>query len=360
MPRPISAVIHTAALANNLSVVRRLAPQSKTWAVVKANAYGHGLAHIFAGLRSTDGFGLLDFEDAIKLRELGWAGPILLLEGFFCAADLALIDRYSLTTTVHCEEQLRLLEMARLSKPVSIHLKMNSGMNRLGFAPTNFRSAWARAKACSQIGQIVLMQHFSDADNANGIAQQIENFERGAAGIAGLRCLSNSAAILWHSHVQGDWVRPGIMLYGASPSGVAADIAESELVPAMTLTSEIIAIQDLAIGDTVGYGSLYRALKPMRIGIVACGYADGYPFQAPTGTPVIVQGVRTRIVGRISMDMMAVDLSPVLACTPSVGIGSPVELWGKQLPIDEVARAAGTLGYELMCAVSPRVRIQAQ
>ncbi len=360
MPRPISAVIHTAALANNLAIVRRLAPHSKAWAVVKANAYGHGLIHVFSGLRETDGFALLDFEDAIKLRELGWTGPILMLEGFFCAADLNLIDRYSLTTTVHSEEQLRLLEMAQLSKPVSIHLKMNSGMNRLGFAPAAFRAAWERAQACPNIGQIVLMKHFSDADNANGITHQIEIFERAAAGIPGLRCLGNSAAVLWHPRTHADWVRPGVMLYGASPSGLMSDIAGAELIPAMTLSSEIIAVQDLVVGSTVGYGSLYRAVKPMRIGIVACGYADGYPLHAPTGTPVIVQGVRTQIVGRISMDMMAVDLTPVLASTSSVGIGSPVELWGKQLPIDEVAQAAGTLGYELMCAVSQRVPKQAE
>jgi alanine racemase len=198
MPRPLSATIHTAALANNLAVARRYAPKSKIWAVVKANAYGHGLARVFPGLRATDGFGLLDLEEAVKLRELGWAGPILLLEGFFRPTDIDVIDRYSLTTALHSDEQLRMLEMARLSKPVNIQLKMNTGMNRLGYTVEKFRAAWERARACQGVGQITLMTHFSDADGERGIAYQMEAFERGAQGIAGARSLANSAATLWH------------------------------------------------------------------------------------------------------------------------------------------------------------------
>ncbi|GAB5100160.1 alanine racemase [Caballeronia sp. LP006] len=356
MPRPLSATIHTAALANNLSVARKHAPKSKIWAVVKANAYGHGLARAFPGLRATDGFGLLDLEEAVKLRELGWAGPILLLEGFFRPTDIDVIDRYSLTTAVHCDEQLRMLEMARLSKPINIQLKMNSGMNRLGYVPERFRAAWERARAVQGIGQITLMTHFSDADSERGVAHQLAAFERGAEGIAGARSLSNSAAVLWHPAAHFDWVRPGIILYGASPSGVTADVANLGLRPAMTLSSELIAVQTVEAGSSIGYGSTYTAGQAIRIGVVACGYADGYPRVAPEGTPVIVDGVRTKLVGRVSMDMLTVDLTPV----PHAGIGSRVELWGPNLPIDDVASSCGTIGYELMCAIAQRVPVRAE
>src|ERR1700742_91609 len=327
MPRPLLATIHTAALANNLAVVRRYAPKYKIWAIVKANAYGHGMARAFPGLRATDGFGLLDLEEAVKLRELGWAGPILLLEGFFRPTDIDVVDRYSLTTAGHCDEHLRMLEMARLSKPINIQLKMNSGMNRLGYTPEKFRTAWERARAVQGVGQITLMTHFSDADGPRGVEHQLEAFERGAEGIAGARSLANSAATLWHPGSHFDWVRPGIILYGASPSGVTAAVAGAGLPPAMTLTSELIAVQTLSEGNTVGYGSAFKARGSMRIGVVACGYADGYPRVAPEGTPVIVDGVRTRIVGRGSMDMITVDLSPC----PQANVGTRVQLWGAQL-----------------------------
>jgi alanine racemase len=356
MPRPLLATIHTPALANNLAVARRHAPHSKIWAVVKANAYGHGLARVFPGLRATDGFGALDLEEAVKLRELGWAGPILLLEGFFRSTDIDVIDRYSLTTALHSDEQLRMLEMARLSKPVNIQLKMNSGLNRLGYAPGKFRAAWERSRACAGVGQITLMTHFSDADGKRGITHQLEAFERGAQGIAGARSFANSAATLWHPASHFDWVRPGIILYGASPSGLRSDIDGTGLQPAMTLASELIAVQSITQSDSVGYGSTFTAPGPMRIGVVACGYADGYPRIAPEGTPVIVDGVRTRVVGRVSMDLITVDLKPC----PTANIGSRVELWGAHLPIDEVAHACGTIGYELMCALAPRVPVRAE
>ena len=355
MPRPISATVHTTALANNLSVVRRCAPHSKVWSVVKANAYGHGLARAFPGLRETDGFGLIDLDEAVRLREYGWAGPILLLEGFFKPADLELVDRYSLTTAIHCDEQLRMIETARLGKPLNIQLKMNSGMNRLGYLPQRYRAAWERARACSGIGQITLMTHFSDADGERGIAHQLDAFEQGAEGIAGARSLSNSAAVLWHPQAHFDWVRPGIMLYGASPSGDSAALQGRGLQATMTLRSELIGVQQLNAGETIGYGSVFAADTPLRIGVVACGYADGYPRLSPTGTPVLVDGVRTRTVGRVSMDMITVDLTPC----PQAGIGAPVELWGPSLPIDEVAQASGTVGYELMCAVTQRVPMRA-
>ncbi|BBO59663.1 alanine racemase [Mycoavidus sp. B2-EB] len=353
MPRPISAAIDLTALAHNLATIRRLVPQSKIWSIVKANAYGHGLAQVLPGLCKTDGFGVLDLDAAIKLRELGWAGPILLLEGFFHTTDLEAVDRYSLATIIHSDEQLHMLAATRLTKPVNIQLKMNTGMNRLGYRPEFYQAAWQRARACPNIGQITLMTHFSDADNGRGVEYQMGEFERGAKELTGPRCLANSAAVLWHARTHTHWVRPGILLYGASPSGVAAVPANYGFLPVMTLTSEIVAVQTLVPGDTVGYGSSYKAEKPMRIGVVACGYADGYPRTAPSGTPIMVDHIRTQLVGRVSMDMITVDLTAL----PTARIGSKVQLWGAELPVDEVAQACGTVGYELLCALAPRVSV---
>ncbi len=355
MPRPIHAVIHQPALANNLEVVRRHAPDSRVWAVVKANAYGHGIRRAFAGLKATDGFGLLDLNEAVLLRELGWQGPILLLEGFFQPQDVPLLEQYRLTTAIHCEEQLRMLEIARPKGPLAIQLKLNTGMNRLGFRPGQYRTAWERARTMSCVGSIVHMTHFSDADSPRGIAHQIEAFDAATANLPGEATLSNSAAVLWHPSAHRNWVRPGVILYGASPTGLSADIAATGLQPAMSLHSELIGVQDLQPGDTVGYGSMFTADRPMRIGVVACGYADGYPRHAAgwgdRRAPVLVDGVRTELVGRVSMDMICVDLTPC----PKARVGSPVTLWGHGLPIDDVAAASGTVGYELMCALAPRV-----
>jgi alanine racemase len=355
MPRPIHAVIHQPAIANNLEIARRHAPGSRVWAVVKANAYGHGLRRVFAGLRAADGFGLLDLNEAVQLRDLGWQGPILLLEGFFQPQDVPLLEQYRLTTAIHCEEQLRMLESARPKGPLAIQLKLNTGMNRLGFQPAQYRTAWERARAMPCVGSIVHMTHFSDADTARGIAHQVAAFDAATANLPGEASLSNSAAVLWHPEAHRAWVRPGVILYGASPTGREADIAGVGLQPAMSLHSELIAVQDLQPGDTVGYGSMFTADRPMRVGVVACGYADGYPRHAvgwgENRAPVLVDGVRTELIGRVSMDMLCVDLGPC----PKAKIGSPVTLWGQGLPIDDVAEASGTVGYELMCALAPRV-----
>ncbi len=226
-------------------------------------------------------------------------------------------------------------------------------MNRLGFAPERVHSIYQQLKAIANVGQITLMAHFADADRPNGIDEAMVRINQAAEGIDAPRSLSNSAAALWHPQAHFDWVRPGIVLYGASPSGQWRDIATSGLQPVMTLKSEIIGVQTLRAGDTVGYGSRYRAAREQRIGIVAGGYADGYPRHAPDGTPVLVDGVRTGTVGTVSMDMLAVDLTPC----PQAGIGSPVELWGNEIKIDDVAAASGTVGYELMCALAPRVPV---
>jgi alanine racemase len=362
VPRPIEALIHTDALAHNLARARQAAPDARVWAVVKANAYGHGIERAYAGLRAADGFALLDLDEAERLRALDWRGPILLLEGCFEPRDLELCSRLNLWHAVHNDAQIEWLAAHKTQAPHRVFLKMNSGMNRLGFAPQAFRAAWARLNALPQVDEISLMTHFADADGVRGIAHQVAAFEAAARDLPGERSLSNSAATLRHAgaaNVAADWVRAGILLYGSAPDHPQHDIAHWQLRPAMTLRSRLIGTQTLQRGDRVGYGSAFVADAPLRIGVVACGYADGYPRACGTGTSVLVDGVRTRSVGRVSMDMITVDLEPV----PAAGLGSEVTLWGEgpggsRLPIDEVARAAGTIGYELMCALAHRVPVR--
>jgi alanine racemase len=360
MPRPILATVHTDALRHNLARARAAAPDARVWAVVKANAYGHGIERAFDGLRGADGFALLDLAEAERVRRLGWRGPILLLEGVFEPRDLELCSRLNLWHAVHCDEQIDMLATHKTHQPHRVFLKMNSGMNRLGFTPQAYRSAWTRLNALPQVDEISLMTHFSDADGARGVAAQMAVFAAVTQDLPGERTLSNSAATLRHGRdqpgVAADWIRPGIAVYGSAPDFSEHSAAFWDLQPTLTLASRIIGVQQLQPGDSVGYGSSFVAETPMRIGVVACGYADGYPRHCPTGTPVLVNGVRTRSVGRVSMDMITVDLSPV----PDAGFGSEVTLWGRSsqgavLPIDEVAQAGGTVGYELMCALAQRV-----
>ena len=361
MPRPISATIHVNALRHNLQSVRTAVPDSRVWAVVKANAYGHGIERVFEGLRGADGFALLDLDEAQRVRKLGWRGPILLLEGVFEQRDLELCSRLSLWHTVHCDEQIQMLATHKTEMPHRVFLKMNSGMNRLGFQPTQYRAAWTRLNALPQVDEISLSTHFSDADGPKGIAEQMKVFNAVTQDLPGERSVANSAASLRHSGAAAaDWVRPGIALYGSSPDFPEHSNAEWKLQPTMTLATKIIAIQEINKPATVGYGSIFTANKPMTIGIVACGYADGYPRHCSTGTPVLVDGIRTRMVGRVSMDMIMVDLEPVIQAGIEVRIGSEVTLWGNAsngavLSIDEVAQAGGTVGYELMCALAQRV-----
>ncbi len=368
MSRPIQATIHTAALRHNLTRVRQTAADAKVWAVVKANAYGHGIERVFEGLRAADGFALLDLTEAERVRALGWRGPILLLEGVFEQRDLELCSRLDLWHVVHCQEQIDMLAVHKTHVPHRVFLKMNSGMNRLGFRPEQFRAAWTRLNALPQVDEISLMTHFSDADDARGIARQVVAFNTATEDLPGERSLSNSAAILRHMGgrpspgLVSDWIRPGVVQYGSAPDFPEHNAADWGLQPAMTLRSRLVGLQTLQAGDTVGYGSIFTAPQSMRIGVVACGYADGYMRCSPggleKGTPVLVDGVRTRTVGRVSMDLITVDLTPV----PTAGFGSEVTLWGRAsngalLSIDEVAQAGGTVGYELMCALATRVPV---
>lgn len=370
MPRPISATISLPSLSHNLGVITRqldrlsrekarLAP--KVWAVCKANAYGHGSAAAVRGFAAADGLAVLDLDEAIRCREAGWAKPILLLEGCFEPADLTVAADYSLALTIHCDDQLRMLEQARLSSPLHVMVKVNTGMNRLGFAPADYATAYERATALLSRGVLASvgkMTHFARADDSVDVTmEQLQLFSLATQGLPGDVSVCNSAATLtpqfWLS-VPDDspqWVRPGICLYGSSPfaNQAAHDLG---LKPAMTLSSRIIAVQEVSEGAGLGYGHVFVAHQDMRVGVVACGYADGYPRHAPSGTPITVDGVRTRLLGRVSMDMLLVDLTPI----PQATIGSSVVLWGEGGPsVDEVAHASGTIGYELLCALAPRV-----
>ncbi len=368
MPRPITAVIHHDALQHNLNVARQFMPQSKVFAVVKANAYGHGIERVYEAFKSADGFALLDIDEAKRLRKLGWTGPILLLEGIFSAEDLVDCEKYQLSFSLHHTAQITWLEQfqtqhARSQTQFDVFLKMNTGMNRLGFKPDAYRAMWQRLKQCTAVKSVTHMMHFSDADGErlgkSGIEYQQRVFDETIHDLAGDRSVSNSAAILRHSQdLHSDYVRSGIMLYGSSPDYPTHSIQDWNLKPSMSLRSEIIAVQDLQANETVGYGSKFTAPHAMKIGIVACGYADGYQ-RISMDAPVLVNSVLTKTIGRVSMDMLAVDLTHIT----DADIGSEVVLWGQSsdgavLPIDDVAASSGTVGYELMCGVTARVNFK--
>lgn len=370
MPRPISATLSLSSLSHNLrTVAQKLEetsaqagrPRPNIWGVIKANAYGHGVDLAVQGFSQAEGLAMLDLNEAVRCRELGWNKPILLLEGFFEPADIAVLDQYRLSTSVHCQEQLAMLSSATVTQPIDAFVKLNSGMNRLGFQQADYRAAYQQALALQQRGilnGLGKMTHFARADDDPATTQQqLQMFNQVTQGLPGKVSVCNSAATLtpglWATvpDQQEQWVRPGICLYGASPFADKSG-ADMGLQPAMTLSAELISVRSIAAGEGVGYGHSFVSTEPMRIGVVACGYADGYPRHAGTGTPATVGGVRTRLVGRVSMDMLAVDLTNA----PQASVGTPVVLWGVGGPsVDEVALAAGTIGYELLCAVAPRV-----
>jgi alanine racemase len=351
VPRPIQASISASALSHNLGVARRHAGDAKIWAVVKANAYGHGLLRAAKALESADGYAVLDFSEALKLRNAGVTRPILMLEGFFEPDDLALLTRYQLTPVIHSAEQIEILQKTPLESAIDAYLKVNSGMNRLGFTLDNVRVAWNALKENPKIGSITLMTHFADAEGS-GVAAQLGWFGSIVQPFEAPRSLANSAALLRFPETRADWVRPGLMLYGCSPftDQTAAGLG---LKPAMTLMSRLIGVQNLTPGERVGYGFTFEAKAEMTIGVVACGYADGYPRHAPSGTPVLVAGQLTKTVGRVSMDMLCVDVSEL----PEAYIGTPVTLWGEGLSADEVAAVAGTVSYELLTGLGARVPV---
>ncbi|MDK9705098.1 MAG: alanine racemase [Sulfuritalea sp.] len=359
MARPIRARLDWSALRHNLNVVRRHVPGAKVWSVVKADAYGHGLLPAANALSDvTDGFTLIELEGAIALRDAGISQPILMLEGPYQPDELPLYGELELTPVLHTMWQVDALIEARLPIRLPVYLKLNTGMNRLGFNLDEFAAALARLAGANCIGSITLMTHFADADEARGIEQQLGRF-RAMAGDRSLPVsMANSAALLRFPEAAGDWVRPGIMLYGASPFPAMQSAVALDLRPVMTLESELIAVRELAAGDAVGYGGSFVAERAMRIGVVACGYGDGYPRHAPTGTPVQIGGQRTRTLGRVSMDKICVDLGGL---PPTVDVGDTVTLWGGEgdmyLAADDVATAAGTVAYELFCGLAARVPV---
>jgi len=352
MPRPLTARIDHAALRHNLALARGLAPQSRLMAVVKADGYGHGLLRVARALRSADAFAVLTLEDALALREAGHVHPILLLQGFYETSELPEIAARGLAIVVHEASQLEALLASRPARPIEVHLKMNSGMNRLGLPPDAYADAAARLRAWSGLGNLTLMTHFATADEPAGIDWQMDRFHAAAAGLQAPRSLANSAALVRHEAARAEWVRPGIMLYGVAPSVETAP-GDLDLRPAMTLTSRIISVQNLGTGERLGYGGTFTAERPTRVGVVACGYGDGYPRHAGTGTPSLVDGVRTRTLGRLSMDSLYADITDL----PQAGVGSPVTLWGEGLPAQEVASAAGTIAYQLLCGITRRVPV---
>jgi alanine racemase len=350
MSRPIQARVSLSANRHNYWCAKRAAARSRVFAVVKANAYGHGIERVARALPQADGFATLELDGAMALRERNVLAPILLLEGFFEPAELRVIASASLSTVIHNEEQLRILEADKPDRLIDVWLKVNTGMNRLGFPPDQLRAVLERLKASGTTRSITLMTHFANADGSHGVAEAMQRFDAATRGIALPKSLANTAAIFAHPDSHADVVRLGIGLYGASPYADRSAQAIG-LKPVMSLTSKLIAIQEMKPGDSVGYGGEFKVDRPTRIGVVACGYADGYPRHAPSGTPILVAGARVKTAGRVSMDMLTVDLTPVPAAT----VGSPVVLWGEGMAVDEVAMASGTVGYELLCAVAPRV-----
>ncbi|TVP13322.1 alanine racemase [Shewanella sp. KCT] len=343
------------ALKANLKRLRQLAPQSKVMAVVKANGYGHGLLNVAHCLASADGFGLARLEEALELRAGGVSAKLLLLEGFFRPSDVATLVEHDIDTVVHHESQLEMLEAASLAKPVTVWMKIDTGMHRLGFNLGQFEAIYQRLLACANVAKpINLMTHFACADEPDNpaTAEQARRFEQMTADLPGDRTLANSAATLYWQATQADWIRPGIALYGVSP--VVGDLGRNHgLEPAMELVSQLIAVRDHKAGDPVGYGSYWCAKQDTKLGVVAIGYGDGYPRNAPEGTPVWVNGRLVPVVGRVSMDMLTVDLG--LDATDKVG--DTAVLWGKALPVEEVAEHIGTIAYELVTKLTPRVAV---
>ncbi|WP_277809969.1 alanine racemase [Chromohalobacter canadensis] len=354
MSRPLIADIDLGALRHNYRLACDQAPQSRAMAVLKAGAYGHGAVECANALADVaPAFAVASLEEAVALREAGIAQPIMLLEGFFDATELPLIDSHRLWVAAHSDWQIDALLAFRPRAPIPTWLKLDSGMHRLGFAPEDFVARWQRLKAApAQVADLHLMTHFATADalDPGYFRRQLACAEALRERLAAPVCLANSPATLAWPQTHGAWTRPGVMLYGSDPLEGAND-ASRALKPVMTLRSEIIAVRELATGEAVGYGGRWRAPRPSRIGVVACGYGDGYDRHARDGTPVLVDGRRVPLAGKVSMDMLTVDLTDV----PEAAIGSRVVLWGEGLSIDEVARHCDTISYTLMTGVLPRV-----
>lgn len=355
--RPLRARIHLDAIRHNYRRAKSLAPRSRALAVVKANAYGHGAVAVACALADeADGFAVACVEEALELRESGIQGPMLLLEGVFSPDEIALVDRAGLAMVVHCREQLDWVLAARPGQRLDCWIKLDTGMHRIGFRPPEFAEVNALLAACPHVGERVAMTHFARADEISHpyTYAQIAAFEQTLNGLQVGHSLANSAAVLAWPQAHGDWTRPGIMLYGVSPfAGVEANSESeaSDLRPAMTLESALIAVRDLEVGEPIGYGGRFVCERPTRVGVAAIGYADGYPRHARDGTPIAVGERLTRVIGRVSMDMITLDLTGFDDARP----GDPVELWGRTVPAAAVAEASDTIAYQLFTGIGRRV-----
>lgn len=351
------AHINRSALRHNLQRVREVVPGHPVMVMLKANGYGHGLIEAAKAFSNADAFGVARLHEAVELREAGFQQRILLLEGFLQAEELALLSELELESVVHQAWQVEALQQAQLHHPIRIWVKADTGMHRIGFLPEQVPQVFADLACCPCVqSDIQLMSHFACADDTGSAmtAEQLDCFTsliyaQQEVSPNGELSIANSAAILTRPEAHLGWLRPGIMLYGANPmlDGVASDF---ELQPAMTLSSRVMAIRELEAGEPVGYGATWRAEKNTRLAVVAIGYGDGYPRHAKNGTPVLINGQRFELAGRVSMDMITVDIGDA-----QVKVGDSVELWGENLSADEVARHAGTISYELFCGITKRV-----
>ena len=359
MARPTTATIHTDALRHNLGQVRARAPASRVMAVVKADGYGHGLERVARAVDSADAFGVAALSDAERLRAIGISQPILLLSGFNEASDIPRLRQLHVDSVIHHASQLEMLEQADAGEPLRCWLKVDTGMHRLGFAPEAVRDAHARLTALpAVVGEVRLLNHFASSDefldSASGGRQtreQLRVFNEATAGLPCERSLANSAAILGWPDAHADWVRAGGALYGMSvvESKTGADFG---LRPAMTFTTGLLATNRIRKGEHIGYGGSWQTPEDMLVGVAAIGYGDGYPRAVPAGTPILVNGQRAQVIGRISMDLTTIDLRSISGAR----VGDPVQLWGPELPVEVIAAAAGTIGYELTCSITRRVR----
>ena len=354
MTRPARVVINLGALHHNLARVRELSPKSRIMAIVKADAYGHGITRVANVLSSVHAFGVACLEEARELRAAEISQPVVLLEGPYAASELNEIAHLNLEVVIHDMSQVEMLENVNLTRPVPVWLKIDSGMHRLGFLPELFPQVWQRLHACKSVAEeIRLMTHLASAnDRENPMTTiQMECFRNLCRDIKAEQTIANSAGILAFPESHANWVRPGLMLYGASPLIDSHGDTEG-LQPVMTLESQLIAVKKLSANEPVGYGATWHCPEDMPVGVVAAGYGDGYPRHAPSGTPVLVNGERVSLIGRASMDMLIVDLRK----QPHARVGDPVILWGDGLPVEEIANHAGTIPYELLCGVHKRLR----
>jgi alanine racemase len=354
--RAASATIDLAAVRHNLPVARRRSSGAKVVAVVKANGYGHGAARLLPALASADMLGVACIEEALALREAGAVQPILLMEGVFEADELPLCARHGFEITVHEPGQIAMLEAARLERPLTVWLKVDTGMNRLGFRPEVAREALGRLRECAAVAPVMrLMTHFASADAPTdpGTRAQIQRFAKAAVGLGLDRSFCNSAGLLAWPEAHAEWVRPGIMLYGVSPLA-GRNGTDEGLKPAMTLTTRLIAVKDVPAGEAVGYAGTWEALLPAASGSRPSATATAIPRHAGSGTPVLVDGRPAVLAGRVSMDMAAIDLAKY----PTAQVGTPVTLWGDGLPVETIASRAATIGYELLCGIAGRVHLR--